>query len=176
MMTTKKIISWVKWKNPYRHSRKPYSDIEENDNYDVAGINLLEKDRHNKDNEDDDEENNENRLIMFTPLGYVPLTEHNDPEKIFDFWIGHTNFNISPGIKKVINKVEGVEILNIYTRYRFRIGVAKMFVPRDVTQNINRAITAYFQENIDEEQQELSECGHGSTPCDQCRHERNIST
>lgn len=50
----------------------------------------------------------------------------------FDCWMGHTNFNLTPATKSVLNKVDGVEILKICSRYRFFIGIGKMFEFNDV--------------------------------------------
>lgn len=54
----------------------------------------------------------------------------------FDCWIAHTNFDITERIKNAINKIEGVEVLKIYSRYRFFIGVGKMFDFKDVRKEI----------------------------------------
>lgn len=45
----------------------------------------------------------------------------------FDCWIGHTNFDLTPKIKIMLDTVPGIELLKIYSRYRFFIGVGKMF-------------------------------------------------
>jgi len=45
----------------------------------------------------------------------------------FDCWIAHTNFDITEKIKKTLDNIEGVEILKVMSRYRFFIGVGKMF-------------------------------------------------
>lgn len=54
----------------------------------------------------------------------------------FDCWIAHTNFDITERIKNAINKIEGVEVLKIYSRYRFFIGVGRMFDFKDVRKEI----------------------------------------
>ena len=54
----------------------------------------------------------------------------------FDCWIGHTNFDITPTIKKSLNNIGGVEVLKIFSRYRFFIGVGKMFDFKSVRYNI----------------------------------------
>lgn len=58
----------------------------------------------------------------------------------FDCWVGHTNFNISNTIKKTLEEVEGVEILRITSRYRFFIGVGRMFDFTDVRQDIEEKL------------------------------------
>lgn len=58
----------------------------------------------------------------------------------FDCWVGHTNFNINEGIKNTLNQVDGVEVLDIISRYRFFIGIGKMFKFSDVRKDIERAV------------------------------------
>jgi hypothetical protein len=41
--------------------------------------------------------------------------------------LGHTNFNITKEIKDKLNRTEGIELLKICSRYRFFIGVGRMF-------------------------------------------------
>jgi hypothetical protein len=50
----------------------------------------------------------------------------------FECWIGHTNFDITNRVKEQLNKVQGVEILKILSRYRFFIGIGEMFDFQDV--------------------------------------------
>ena len=56
--------------------------------------------------------------------------------KMFNFWTGHTNFSITPDVAVKIEKIEGIEVLDILTRYRFRIGIAKLFRDRNVMNKI----------------------------------------
>lgn len=61
------------------------------------------------------------------PMGIVPLTEENISSDNFDLWVGHTNFDLGRSECIAIEKTEGVELLKIYSRYRFLIGVGKTF-------------------------------------------------
>ncbi len=58
----------------------------------------------------------------------------------YDCWLGHSNFDLTPSIKKEIEKVEGVEVLKICSRYRFFLGIAQMFKFTDVRKNIEEII------------------------------------
>lgn len=58
----------------------------------------------------------------------------------FDCWMGHTNFDITPKIKNELDLIKGVELLKICSRYRFFIGVGKMFDFKDVRQRIEDTI------------------------------------
>ncbi len=60
----------------------------------------------------------------------------------FDCWIGHTNFNITTSIKNKLNEVDGIEVLNVVSRYRFFIGIGKMFNFSDVRKDIEKIITS----------------------------------
>ena len=59
----------------------------------------------------------------------------------FDCWMGHTNFNITDNIKEELNRVDGVEVLKICSRYRFFVGVGKMFKFSNVRKNIENALS-----------------------------------
>lgn len=80
-----------------------------------------------------------------TPMGIIPYNEFTAPAHIFNFWVAHTNFNISANIVEIIEKSEGVEILDIFTRYRFRIGIGKCFNDSDTMKNINDNIYELFK-------------------------------
>jgi hypothetical protein len=58
----------------------------------------------------------------------------------YDCWIGHTNFNLTEGIKSALNKIEGIEVLKICSRYRFFIGVGRMFDFADVRKTVEKEL------------------------------------
>ena len=82
--------------------------------------------------------------VMATPMGIIPITENTASSKIFNFWIGHTNFNITQKVAEIIEDTEGVEALDIFTRYRFRIAIGKVFTDSHVMRNINDNVYAYL--------------------------------
>lgn len=135
-MENKKII-WEKWNDPF-------------------GENLDETKWHNYDDEDSDAEHDliEQHLIksqkpikvIASPMGLIPYNEHTASSKIFNFWVGHTNFDISKPIIDIIETCEGVELLDIFTRYRFRIGIGKCFIDNEIMRSILDKITHYFEE------------------------------
>jgi hypothetical protein len=75
-----------------------------------------------------------------TPMGIVPMNENTASSKIFNFWLGHTNFDITKTIASIIEKTDGVETLDIFTRYRFRIAIGKAFNDSDIMRDINKKI------------------------------------
>lgn len=68
----------------------------------------------------------------------------------FDCWMGHTNFNLTPETKSVLNKIDGIEVLKICSRYRFFIGVGKMFDFNNVRATIERELETNQGEEIEE--------------------------
>ena len=58
----------------------------------------------------------------------------------YDCWLGHTNFDITPVIKNKLDNIEGIEILKICSRYRFFIGLGRMFKFADVRTSVENAI------------------------------------
>ena len=58
----------------------------------------------------------------------------------FDCWLGHINFNLTDEIKDIISKQDGVEVLKVCSRYRFFIGVGRMFDFKDVRNGIECAL------------------------------------
>jgi hypothetical protein len=84
---------------------------------------------------------------IFTPFGVLPLTEHSLASTYFKFWVGHSNFKITAAAHSLISKVEGVESLDIFTPYRFRIAVGKLFRDRDVMSNIKDVMVSYARKS-----------------------------
>lgn len=75
-----------------------------------------------------------------TPQMMVPIDdkmmENINLANNFDCWMGHTNFNITEGIKDQLNETDGIEVLRVCSRYRFFIGVGRMFDFKEVRQKI----------------------------------------
>lgn len=59
---------------------------------------------------------------------------------IFDCWVGHTNFNITKDFVNKLDKSEGVEALKICSRYRFFVGIGRMFDFKNVRKNIEKTL------------------------------------
>lgn len=126
-------IVWEKWRNPY---------TEQPDTQDFN----TEEDESLAYNDEEHERGGEIQQshAILTPLGIVPINEYTDASKIFNFWIGHANFNLSLDLIKIIESIQGVETLNIFTRYRFRIGIGKLFKSGEVMHNIEQAVTRFL--------------------------------
>lgn len=133
------MIVWQKWvdpfgKNPDDVEWPGYKDHDVSDNFDE---------------EEDEEPSLEKTMdqiqhiksnpiqVIATPMGIIPYNEHTACSKIFNFWVGHTNFNITAKVAKIIEDSDGVEILDVFTRYRFRIAIGKLFEDKLVMKKIN---------------------------------------
>jgi hypothetical protein len=90
--------------------------------------------------EDEDDEKHDFKM----PIPLLPLTnqlvEDLSTLSSFDCWIGHTNFDITPHIKNILDSIPGIEFLKIYSRYRFFIGIGKMFDFAEVRKTIEDSL------------------------------------
>jgi hypothetical protein len=75
--------------------------------------------------------------ILCGPLGIIPIHEGNIPSRLFNFWVGHTNFDVRDCTAQIA-AVPGVEDLNVWTRYRFRVCIGKMFDEGEVLSDIEK--------------------------------------
>jgi len=100
-----------------------------------------------------------NIQTIFTPFGILPLTEQSLASTYFKFWVGHTNFRITPSFYNIISKVEGVESIDIFTPYRFRIGIATLFKDRTVMAQIRKKTVDYIKEIQDASSQKSHDSG-----------------
>jgi hypothetical protein len=141
MINDNNIIIWQKWVDPF--GRDDGTD-DQFDNY--SEINTDETD-----NEENEEETKTKQFIaektirygvkvIATPMGIIPVNDGTASGKIFNFWMGHTNFDITKKVAEIIEKTEGVESLDIYTRYRFRISIGKAFEDSFVMRDINKYV------------------------------------
>lgn len=143
-MNNDHLIIWQKWHDPFG-DRDESMDFDNN-----------EFDNFIDDNEENiiDEEHNkipqptpikkELIKVVATPMGIVPMNEHTASGKIFNFWVGHTNFDITKNIFNIIETTIGVECLDIFTRYRFRIAIGKAFNDSSVMKEIQETIYEYL--------------------------------
>jgi hypothetical protein len=131
----KPLIIWEKWIDPFG---KDHEEIKWND-YD-------KEDEEDMYNDVIDKRINKNVKVIQSPMGLIPYNEHTAPSKIFNFWIGHTNFNVSKSIINILENSNGVEILDIFTRYRFRIAVGKCFNDSEIMTEINTQIYNFLDQ------------------------------
>ena len=102
-------------------------------------------DDEEEDDESYDEEDEDKKTIASIALSkLMPLTPQilEDVAMLsnFDCWIGHTNFDVTPRIKDKLNRIPGVEILKIFSRYRFFVGIGQMFDFQNVRYEIEKEL------------------------------------
>ena len=93
------------------------------------------------------------RLIQ-TPLGIFNYEDKLRPSEKFDCWIGYTNFDITQDVSDTIESIDGVEALEVMSRYTFFLGIGKMFKFRDVRTAIEEAI---FKEEYWDKEEDILE-------------------
>lgn len=98
-----------------------------------------------------------NSMTVNTPLGKYHLNDKLLPTKMFDCWIGHTNFDITKKEEKILNTASGVECLKVISRYRFFIGIGKLFDFSCVRGEIQRSllIDSYSEKTEGEEMSDI---------------------
>lgn len=97
----------------------------------------------------DMEDRNPTQLIA-TPFGTYRVNDKYNPLRLFVWWVGHTNFNLSARVINKLSKIPGIELLKINTRYRFMIAVGKAFHFSDVRRDIERALEIIKDTELDE--------------------------
>ena len=88
--------------------------------------------------------------VFTTPIGYLSHKLYPGIRNSIKFWVGHTNFDIDEMTAKIIDATEGVELFNIFTRYRFRISPGRNFKIREVIQNIEMNLGCNSRTVMDE--------------------------
>ena len=91
--------------------------------------------------EEEEEESIQQKVIVNMP---EEITNEIHLMSNFDCWMGHVNFNLTNEIKKKLSRQDGVEILKVCSRYRFFVGIGRMFHFRDVRQGIEKAILGKY--------------------------------
>lgn len=128
-------ILFEKWKDPYGRNEDDFKDF----GYD-ADEDELEA-IHNMEEAEQFIPRIPTKGLLMTQLGAMPIVEWTNPSKIFNFWTGHTDFIITAELAKIIEESKGVEVFNVFTPYRFRIAVGKLFkdgeVMNDILNNVN---------------------------------------
>ena len=143
-MTVNK-IAWEKWED----------NVEENSSQKMLSQ-LFAEQSPDTDTEEEDVDINdiysgfmaELPTLVSSPVGVYKLHDRMSPTKQFDCWMGYTNFDITEDVKNSIESVPGVELLVVLTRYRFFIGVAKLFKFRDVRVSIEQFLCNNQEENL----------------------------
>lgn len=116
-------LIWEKWENVYED---PEDDIDEIVEYE----------------EDPEEEIPQQKILVFSQIENE-RDQTADLSKIFNFWVCHSNFNIDDKCVDIIEICEGVETLEVISRYRFRISIGRIFDDGEVMRLINKKLLEY---------------------------------
>lgn len=81
----------------------------------------------------------ENQSSSIIPISQK-LMEDISMLSSYECWLGHTNFDITEETKDILDKVNGIEMLTICSRYRFFIGIGHMFDFSTVRKDIEDSI------------------------------------
>jgi len=133
------LIIWQKWMDPFGSDDEEILDQLEPEFYDEEN-NAIKAEGGIDEDEDKNSKKASSIRVMATPMGIIPITENTSSSKIFNFWMGHTNFSITHRVAEIIEETEGVETLDVFTRYRFRIAIGKAFTDSSVMKNINDSV------------------------------------
>jgi hypothetical protein len=131
-----------------------YEDVIENQMSSPMFIKIIKNlSMQNIDDEDkveDEDEDEESTGQMHESSMMLPITSQlvEDITMLanFDCWMGHTNFDITHKFKAKLDKIPGIEVLKVCSRYRFFIGVGNMFEFKNVRSDIDLAIKGDFDE------------------------------
>lgn len=119
-------IVWEKWNDPIANIDNTISNKEDSSDYDeIPNIKT------------------EIMKCLATPMGISSLPEESILSKNIDFWVGYTNFNLSAPICNIINQASGVETFDVFTRYRFRVGIGKLFKAGPVISKIAQDVSDF---------------------------------
>ena len=142
-------IVWQKWFDPFGEDDIEAIEAIEENNFDSEETEVYNGEETEFDNDLDQEEQTFYKRptrVVVTPMGMIPYTDNTASSKIFNFWVGHTNFDLTPVIVKKIELIEGVETLDVFTRYRFRVGIGKLFDSAFVMSSIAENIYYYLDD------------------------------
>lgn len=126
----KKNIIWESYKDPFLSNKNDFVPDDNEENLPVPFV-------------DDDFPFSSQKFsinCISSPAGIIPITESNAPSKVYDFWIAHCNFEVSPIIETIVQTTPGVEIYQTFSRYRFRLAIGKAFDPTEVKVNIQKKL------------------------------------
>lgn len=126
-----KKIEWIKWRDPLKSPSK-------DENFDVQSF----KDSYKPNDFTEDEEENHHVRVVSGPYGMIPLAEHGLMGSQYKMWVMHTNFDITASDMVLVEKVIGIEILRVWTRYRAWVGFGNLFDVDLIKKNIESVLSA----------------------------------
>ncbi len=131
-MSKRNKVLWEKWLDPFDTSNNK-SEPDDDDDDEKSDYEALEEERYE----------GHGPIVgkfLASQFGVLPINENFSPSKLFNFWVCHTNFTITKPIMQSLNAIDGVEGLQIVSRYRFRIAIGRLFDEEEVKDNIRYAL------------------------------------
>ena len=126
------MIVWVKWE-----------EAENEEEWTKKGLSYAEQEASDYEDEEGPAQMMAIPFPIMKPMMPTPVVI----EKDFNFWMGHTNFPISERILDILVNHPGVETIDIFTPYRFRISAGLLFSPGEVMSGIAQTLIGYLQAN-----------------------------
>jgi len=123
-------IHWEKWLDPYE--------------VDVVNNQLGQENNEDEGWAEPSQELQVAGKYIFTPMGYVAISDAMTLTKRFNFWMGHTNYELNNFNVNLLENIDGVETLDIWTKYRFRVGIGKLFKDRTVMYQMKQAFKNFW--------------------------------
>lgn len=130
-----KVLSWTKFKLPTSSKMEALEDEEEN----PSQWDLIERESYQSPF-DRLESAIQGGKFLQTPLGTINLDGSEESGKLFNIWVAHTNFNLTPGDFAAIEHVPGVEALQPISRYRFQLAIGFNFNENEVKALIEETL------------------------------------
>jgi hypothetical protein len=135
MYRSQNIIMWEKWHDPFGlEDIEAEEETYDEDHYEDSSVGYKKTKKIRS-------------QVIATPFGIIPINENTASGEIFNFWTGHTNFALTQKISSIIENTSGVETLNIFTKYRFRVGIGKAFTDSEVMRSINSNVYQHLENN-----------------------------
>lgn len=132
----KRRIGWEKWVDPLNFD----VDLDDEDDDDEEENDYTEREK--KKYGHPSKARIRHMPVMQTRNGPMPMHEFTRPGYLYNFWVGHTNWPLTKKNQADLDRILGVESLDVFSPYRFRIAVGKMFTFADVRWRIHNIIVA----------------------------------
>ncbi len=97
------------------------------------------------DNPVHEDEDGDKSLVRVTPFGIDSIRLNASAKNALRFYVGNTNFDIDDEVRATIKDVEGVEIFNLFSPYRFRVCVGAAFNAKSVLRKITSALCLVYK-------------------------------
>lgn len=134
----KRRIGWEKWIDPLNFD----IDLDDDDDDDDDEVKNDYTEREKKKYGQGHKARMRHLPVMQTRNGPMPMHEYTRPGYLYNFWVGHSNWPLTKKNVADLDKILGVESLDVFSPYRFRIAVGKMFTFADVRWRIHNIIVA----------------------------------